>query len=91
MPDCHGPCMRHCGCPAATLLLADVALVYLAASAAYLLRTRCLGTPFADSLTPEQREVKRAAARERGAIFASSLAAAAVGVWLLRPLRPRAP
>jgi len=80
--------MPHCSCTKATRLLANIALVYLAASVLYLLRTRSLGTPFADSLTAEQVALKRAAARTRGGIFKTSAAAAAVGVWLLRPLGP---
>lgn len=80
--------MRHCTCRPATLLFANLAIVYLVASVAYLVRTRSLGTPFADSLTDEQRAIKATAARRRGAVFRSSFVGAAVIVAVASPFRP---
>lgn len=79
--------MRHCRCPRSAILLANVALVYLVTSALYLVRTQSLGTPFADSLTAEQRDLKRTAAHTRGSIFKSSAAVAALAIWAIGPLR----
>ena len=42
---------------------------YLAASLIYLVATRCIGTPFNDSLTPTQKEIKKRSGRTRGVIF----------------------
>lgn len=80
----QGPCLRHC-CRrgAATVWAARAALVYSLACAGYLVLTRDYGTPFLDSLTPAQREIKRASARRRGDAFwaSAALAAALVAAW----------
>ena len=40
-------------------VLAYVQLDYMIASVLYILSTRCMGTPFKDSLTEEQLKIKR--------------------------------
>ena len=47
-------------------MLARVSIAYAVMCAVYLVLTRDLGTPLKDSLTPEQRKIKRASARARG-------------------------
>ena len=64
-------------------------MVYALACVGYLVLTRPLGTPFQDSLTEEQRQIKREAARVRGRAFAQSLVGALVLVSLWRPLDSR--
>ena len=59
--------------------------VYCIASAFYLVRTRNIGTPFKDSLTPKQREIKAASAKQRKNIFYQGLALGVVGCFLFRP------
>lgn len=55
----------------------------------YLVLTACLrvGRPFADSLTPEQRHIKRKSAQVRGVVFGVSLAVLLATLAYLRPLR----
>lgn len=80
------PCLPGCWhCPQRTMRLATAALVYLVACLAYLIMTRFVGTPFADSLTYEQRAIKRESARQRGVIFLQSLAFAYLIVQAWRP------
>ena len=80
------PCLPGCWhCPPHTMRLATAALVYLLACLSYLIMTLSVGTPFADSLTPEQRAIKRASARRRGIIFLQSLVVASVAVRVWRP------
>jgi hypothetical protein len=66
--------------------LAYVALAYVIASAYYLAETADYGTPFAASLTPEQRVLKRASAAKRGGAFARGLVLAAAALCATRPL-----
>ena len=89
MRRCEGPCLSHCvRCSPATAALAYVALAYTLASLGYLVMTRRFGTPFVDSLTPAQRELKaRSAARRRDAFLTAALLATAL-LLVLRPLRP---
>lgn len=46
-------------------MLARASIAYAVMCVVYLLLTRDLGTPLKDSLTPEQRDIKRASANER--------------------------
>lgn len=69
-------------------VLAHAMLVYTLASAVYLCVTRFVDTPFADTLTDAQREVKAESARTRGAIFAAALAGCAVAVLGWSPFAP---
>lgn len=76
------------GCSATTMLLAMASIVYTTACVLYLLFTIPLGTPFRDSLTPRQREIKRESARARSLVFSVSLLIAGATLVLARPFRP---
>lgn len=54
-------------------ILAHTAIIYILASASYLFITRSYGTPLKDSLTPEQREIKRVSSQRRMKAFVMSL------------------
>lgn len=71
--------------PHAQKVLAYVASAYLLASAVYLLSTVWIGTPFRDSLTDEQRRIKKNAACVRGASFGAGLALSILVLALWRP------
>lgn len=87
MTLCSGPCLPHCyRCSASVGLLAYASLAYVGACVGYLLLTRNAGTPFYDSLTVEQRALKRRSAERRGNAFALSLLASAAGLAVWRPL-----
>lgn len=80
--------MKHCYCSPPVALLAYFALLYLGSSVLYLVLTACLrvGRPFADSLTPEQRHIKRKSAEVRGVVFVVSLAVLLATLAYTRPL-----
>ena len=73
-------------CSTPTTVLAYAALLYTMACVGYLLLTRSYGTPFDDTLTGAQREVKRASAQTRAKAFGSSLIVSAIVLALWRPL-----
>lgn len=86
-PECSGPCFDRCyRCPWPFMALANLSIVYLVASAVYVAVTQFVGTPFGDSLTAEQRELKRRSAQTRGKIF---LFGVCVGVGVIALLLPR--
>ena len=75
-------------CRPEVLVLAYVALVYLVASVTYLVVTLSfVGTPFKDSLTPEQRAIKKQSSTQRMGVFLVSVLFAIAIVTAWRPLR----
>lgn len=72
-------------CSPITTVCAQAALVYAVACIVYYVATRSFGTPFADSLTDAQREIKRASAKRRGCAFAAGVATGVLLVALGRP------
>ena len=52
-----------------SIYLAYAMAVYCAASLYYIIRTRSVGTPFRDSLTPKQIKIKKESANIRRNIF----------------------
>lgn len=88
MSTCLGPCQHWCKCTTTTTVFASASLVYAIACLFYLLGTRSLGTPFMDSLTPAQRDLKRNSAQVRGRIFCTGIA---VGIALVACWRPFVP
>jgi hypothetical protein len=82
----QGPCLAHCYCSPRTLLFARIAIGYTIACILYLIFTRNLGTPFADSLTDEQQVIKRSSSMSRATVFLTSVVMSIlVAVW--KPLR----
>jgi len=65
--------------------LAYAMLAYTFASIYYMVMTRNIGTPFRDSLTPEQLQIKTDAASLRGSIFYKGIGLAAVVIYLYQP------
>ena len=85
----QGPCLRHCySCSPVTVLCARLAFVYALSCALYLLLTRRVGTPFLDSLTESQRQIKAASAKVRRDAFATAVAMSVAAVAMLKPFRP---
>ena len=83
----QGPCLAHCYCSPRTLLFARVAIGYTVACLLYLLFTRNIGTPFADSLTDEQRAIKLSSSITRANVFFTSVIMSTVLVLVWKPLR----
>ena len=51
----------------------------------YIIFTRTIGTPFKDSLTPEQIAIKNESAIQRRIIFYTGLVGAAIILYVTRP------
>ena len=60
-------------------------LAYTFASIYYMVMTRNIGTPFRDSLSPEQLQIKGEAASLRGSIFYQGIGLAIVLIFLFKP------
>ena len=86
MSRAQGPCLPHCyECSVWTVVLARMAIIYLIACVVYAVLTVCAGTPFKDSLTPEQEEIKSRSASSRSAAFGAGLVFATAAVLLWKP------
>jgi len=59
--------------------------IYVLASIYYVLKTRTIGTPFNDSLTPKQVVIKNKSSNIRRNIFFQGVACAAIGLLIFRP------
>jgi hypothetical protein len=68
-----------------SVALAYLMLVYILACIYYLVRTRTIGTPFADSLTKKQKAIKAKAASQRKNIFYQGIIGAIIGIVIFRP------
>ena len=76
-----------CECSGWTILAANAAFTYAIASIAYVIVTRCMGTPFSNSLSARQRNIKSASARARGIVIAGGLTLGVAVVAICRPFR----
>ena len=79
--------MSACRVP---ITLAYLFTAYVMASVFYMAATACMGTPFKDSLSPVQRQIKQQAAAARGRIFMYGLLGGALVLYLTQPFSPRA-
>jgi hypothetical protein len=68
-----------------SVVLAYSMAVYCLACIYYIIATRSVGTPFNDSLTPKQREIKEASAKVRRNAFYTGAGIAVVILLLTRP------
>ena len=69
------------------IYLAYAATVYIVASVYYMVRTRFVGTPFADSLTPRQIKIKNKSANVRRTIFYEGIGISILVLVLLQPFK----
>lgn len=65
--------------------LAYTMLVYTIASLYYFIISRKIGTPFNDSLTDEQKEIKRQSSNKRRNIFLVGFVFAIAMVYMFQP------
>ena len=56
-------------CPTKTIIFSYISIVHLVACVVYLVATINLGTPFKDSLTTEQLEIKKESSTKRLRIY----------------------
>lgn len=88
MAPFSGPCLPHCyRCSRVTATLARVSIVYMVACIVYLIVTRTYTTPFSDSLTDEQLEIRSQSIRMRKHAFYAGIVVGIVVVLNL-DLRP---
>ena len=81
-------------CPVWLQIFAALAIAYLISSVAYLLITRNYGTPFKDSLTPNQIKIKQASSASRGRVFGISFVVSFILIgccWFMYPKRSMPP
>ena len=67
------------------IAMAYLAIAYIAGSIIYIIATRCIGTPFNNSLTQKQVELKKRSARVRGMIFGAGFLVSLVILLLWAP------
>ena len=70
-----------------SIYLAYGMAIYCISSIYYLVRTRSVGTPFKDSLTPKQKKIKAALANVRRNIFYQGIAGAVVAMFFFQPFK----
>ena len=71
-------------CKISTVLAYGMA-IYVLASIYYMLRTRNVGTPFKDSLTKKQLEIKKESAKVRSNIFYQGIGGAFILLMVFKP------
>lgn len=70
-----------------SIYLAYAMAVYCIASLFYLIRTKDIGTPFKDSLSPKQKEIKKKSAAKRRSIFIQGIIGGAVLLFFFQPFK----
>ncbi len=68
-----------------TVIFAYLMGTYILASIYYLVASACIGTPFNESLTPEQQEIKRHATRKRTRIFVTGVVLGGAVLAIFQP------
>ena len=69
------------------MVLAYLMAIYVFASLYYVAMTRRIGTPFADSLTDEQKALQKASSKQRMNVFLQGTAVAVVLCVVFRPFQ----
>lgn len=67
------------------MFFAYISVVYISASLFYLLMTRAIGTPFNDSLTEKQINIKNEAASQRKIIFLQGVILSTIAIVIFQP------
>lgn len=68
-------------------ILAYSMAVYTISSFYYIIRSRSVGTPFKDSLTEKQLQIKDESKRVRKQIFCEGVMAGVVGLYIIKPFK----
>ena len=71
-----------------SIYLAYAMIAYVSGCIYYFIRTRYIGTPFNDSLTPTQRVVKKQSANTRRNIFYQGMGLSIIILYLFKPFKP---
>lgn len=70
-------------CPTKTVWMSNIALVHLIACIVYLVLTYNMDTPFKDSLSEEQKKIKRESAQVRKRIYITGVLVGILVLYLL--------
>ena len=70
-----------------SIWLAYAMLAYVGACVYYIVMTRNIGTPFKDSLTEAQIQIKNASTLVRKSIFMQGIGVTIIALFLLRPFK----
>jgi len=68
-------------------LLAYSMAIYTIASLYYMIRSRSVGTPFKDSLSEKQLQIKDESKKVRKQIFCEGTVIALVGLYIMKPFK----
>jgi len=74
--------MNYCKIP---IVLAYAMMIYVLASAYYMIKTRSIGTPFKDSLNKQQLQIKKESAKIRSNIFYQGIGFSFIALLIFRP------
>ena len=74
-------------CPAVTIFFSNFAMIYVFACIYYMIQTRNFGTPFYNSLTPQQRIIKKSAVKSRKKVFIDGMVVGIVLLLLWKPFK----
>ena len=72
-------------CPNHVMGFAYLSMIYLISCVFYLIVTHCIGTPFLDSLTEEQKRIKKASAQKRRNIFLIGIVIGIIALHIANP------
>lgn len=70
-----------------SIYLAYTMAVYCIASLFYLIRTKDIGTPFKDSLSPKQKKIKKESSAKRRSIFIQGIVGGTALLFFFQPFR----
>ena len=68
-------------------IFAYAALAYLITIIIYVIVTRAYGTPYKNSITPKQLELKKKSMKKRGIVFGCALAATIILLIIWKPFK----
>ena len=68
-------------------VLAYAMAVYTVASLYYITRSRSVGTPFKDSLTESQLQIKEESKKVRKKIFCEGIMISLIGLYIMKPFK----
>lgn len=68
-------------------VLAYAMAIYTVASVYYMVRSKSVGTPFKDSLTEEQLQIKEESKKVRKQIFCEGTVIALAGLYIMKPFK----
>ena len=76
-------------CGVATMILSYICMTYIGACVVYLVATRFVDTPFSDTLTEEQKSIKKESAMLRKKIFFAGILVTLLVLGVTRPFHAR--